>query len=413
MIDIKVPSVGESVTEGRLARWLKPDGTAVQRDDIVVELETDKATAEVPAPAAGVLRHRAKEGDAVSIGAVIGNIDETGAPKVTPKPTPGPAAPDGANARRPPELPERKVPVLMPAARRSAEEAGVDPSKVTGTGKGGRILKEDVQAAVGQVSNLSESKPLASAPPQNKPDGQVGNLSYQQRERETRVRMSSIRQRIAERLVQSQQTTATLTTFNEADMSGVMALREKFKDRFKVKHGVGLGFMSFFVKAVVEALKAYPVVNARIDGAEVVQQSFYDIGVAVSTERGLMVPVIRDADRLSFADVEKRIGEMAVKARDGKVSVTDLQGGTFTITNGGVFGSLLSTPILNPPQSAILGMHTIQKRPVAIDDHVVIRPMMYLALSYDHRLIDGREAVQFLVRVKECIEAPERLLLEI
>src|SRR5262245_20713427 len=415
MIDIKVPSVGESVTEGRLARWLKPDGAAVQRDEIVVELETDKATAEVPAPAAGVLRHRAKEGDTVAIGTVIGGIDETGAPKVTPKPVPAPAATDGANVRRPPEPPERKVPVLMPAARRAAEEGGVDPSKVTGTGKGGRILKEDVQAAVGQVANLSEPKAGEAAvpQPQKSSDGQVGNLSYQHRERETRVRMSSIRQRIAERLVQSQQTTATLTTFNEADMSGVMALREKFKDRFKVKHGVGLGFMSFFVTAVVEALNAYPVVNARIDGGEIVQQHFYDIGAAVSTERGLMVPVIRDADRLSFADIEKRIAELAVKARDGKVSVNDLQGGTFTITNGGVFGSLLSTPILNPPQSAIFGMHTIQKRPVAIDDQVVIRPMMYLALSYDHRLIDGREAVQFLVRVKECIEAPERMLLEI
>jgi len=416
MIDIKVPSVGESVTEGRLARWLKPDGATVQRDEIVVELETDKATAEVPAPAAGVLRHRVKEGETVAIGTVIGSVDPAGAPKITPKPAPAPAATDGANARRPPELPERKVPVLMPAARRAAEEAGVDPSKMTGTGKGGRILKEDVLASQaksdgepGALATGGSQTPTAApiAPPvANAPGSPAGA-------RETRVRMSSIRQRIAERLVQSQQTTATLTTFNEADMSGVMALREKFKDRFKVKHGVGLGFMSFFVKAVVEALKAYPVVNARIDGGEIVQQHFYDIGVAVSTDRGLMVPIIRDADRLSFADIEKRIAELAVKARDSKVSVTDLQGGTFTITNGGVFGSLLSTPILNPPQSAILGMHTIQKRPVAIDDQVVIRPMMYLALSYDHRLIDGREAVQFLVRVKECIEAPERMLLEI
>jgi 2-oxoglutarate dehydrogenase E2 component (dihydrolipoamide succinyltransferase) len=225
--------------------------------------------------------------------------------------------------------------------------------------------------------------------------------------------MTGIRQRIAERLVQSQQSTATLTTFNEADLSGVMALRDKYKDRFKERHGVGLGFMSFFVKAVVEALKAFPVVNARIDGADVVHQHFYDIGVAVSTDRGLMVPIVRDADLLSFAEIEKAIADLAVRARDGKVSVTDLQGGTFTITNGGVFGSLLSTPILNPPQAAILGMHAIQRRPVAVGEQVVVRPMMYLALSYDHRLIDGREAVQFLVRVKECVETPERMLLEI
>jgi 2-oxoglutarate dehydrogenase E2 component (dihydrolipoamide succinyltransferase) len=431
-IDIKVPSVGESVTEGRIARWLKADGAAVRRDDIVCELETDKATAEVPAPASGVLHHGAKEGDTVSIGAVIGTIDPAGAPAAAPSRPPagnGPATPAPgrpAEAPRTPPIPEKKVPVLMPAARRAAEEEGIDPSKVTGTGKGGRVLKEDVLAAVGQVSNLSKEEPSAkeasppaapapskAAGPVPKLDGQVENLSHKSGQRETRVRMSGIRQRIAERLVQSQQTTATLTTFNEADMSAVMALREKFKDKFKEKHGVGLGFMSFFVKAVVEALKAYPTANARLDGADVVHQHFYDIGVAVSTERGLMVPIVRDADRLSFAEIEKKIGELAVKARDGKIAVTDLQGGTFTITNGGVFGSLLSTPILNPPQTAILGMHAIQKRPVAVGDQVVIRPMMYLALSYDHRLIDGREAVQFLVRVKECVEAPERLLLEI
>jgi 2-oxoglutarate dehydrogenase E2 component (dihydrolipoamide succinyltransferase) len=429
-IDIKVPSVGESVTEGRISRWLKPDGASVQRDESVCELETDKATAEVPAPAAGVLRHGAKEGDTVQIGGVIGSIDSAGAPasggRKPPDNGPPPAATSGnqgANAPRSPVLPEKKVPVLMPAARRAAEEEGVDPSKVTGTGKGGRILKEDVMAAVGPASNLSkmeaaptaapEAKPTPTPPP--KPDGQVGTLSYAKPvgQRETRVRMSGIRQRIAERLVQSQQSTATLTTFNECDLSAVMALREKFKDRFKEKHGVGLGFMSFFVKAAVEALKAFPTANARIDGADIVHQHFYDIGVAVSTERGLMVPIVRDADRLSFAEIEKRIGELAVKARDGKIGVGDLQGGTFTITNGGVFGSLLSTPILNPPQTAILGMHSIQKRPIAVGDQVVIRPMMYLALSYDHRLIDGREAVQFLVRIKECVEAPERMLLEI
>jgi len=418
MVDIKVPSVGESVTEGRLSRWLKADGAFVQRDEIVCELETDKATAEVAAPEAGVLRHRAKEGDTVTIGQAIGSIDPTAAARPVPKP----ASPtgDGARSRSVSEPTEKKVPVLMPAARRAAEETGVDPARLTGTGKGGRILKEDVLAA----------KTGDTAQP-NKPAGEPGSLATGVREpsvasspgsprvaapageRETRVRMTGIRQRIAERLVQSQQSTATLTTFNEADMSGVIALREKFKDRFKEKHGVGLGFMAFFVKAVVAALKAFPVVNARIDGADVVQQHFYDIGVAVSTERGLMVPILRDADLLSFAEIEKCIAELAAKARDGKVSVTDLQGGTFTITNGGVFGSLLSTPILNPPQSAILGMHAIQRRPVAVNDQVVILPMMYLALSYDHRLIDGREAVQFLVRIKECVENPERMLLEI
>ncbi|HEX3151213.1 MAG TPA: 2-oxoglutarate dehydrogenase complex dihydrolipoyllysine-residue succinyltransferase [Gemmataceae bacterium] len=421
-IEIKVPSVGESVTEGRISRWLKPDGATVQRDETVCELETDKATADVPAPATGVLRHGAKEGDTVAIGAVIGSVDPAGA---TAARAPAANGPTSRQADRPPTIPEKKVPVLMPAARRASEEEGIDPATLTGTGKGGRILKEDVQAAVGQVSSLSkkDAPPVASPDPKSapsplpptKPAGQVGNLSYERPagSRETRVRMSGIRQRIAERLVQSQQTTATLTTFNECDMSAIMALREKFKDKFKEKHGVGLGFMSFFVKAAVEALKAFPTANARIDGADIVQQHFYDVGVAVSTERGLMVPIVRDADRMSFADIEKKIGELAVKARDGKITVTDLQGGTFTITNGGVFGSLLSTPILNPPQAAILGMHSIQKRPIAVGDQVVIRPMMYLALSYDHRLIDGREAVQFLVRVKECVEAPERLLLEI
>jgi 2-oxoglutarate dehydrogenase E2 component (dihydrolipoamide succinyltransferase) len=410
MVDIKVPSAGESVTEGRLARWLKPDGAAVQRDELVCELETDKATADVAAPVAGVLRHRAKEGDTVTIGAVIGAIDPAGAPKVE-----APARPNATPAL--PAAADRKVPVLMPAARRAAEEQGVDPSRVAGTGRGGRVLKEDVLAAAAQTANPPDAKPSqpSATAPDQKADGQVGNLSAERStdRRETRVRMTGIRQRIAERLVQSQQTTATLTTFNEADLSALMALREKYKDKFKERHGVGLGFMSFFVKAAVEALKSFPMVNARIDGGDVIQQHFYDIGVAVSTERGLMVPIVRDADRLSFAEVEKRIADLAAKARDGKIAVTDLQGGTFTITNGGVFGSLLSTPILNPPQSAILGMHTIQKRPVAAGDQVVIRPMMYLALSYDHRLIDGREAVQFLVRVKECVESPDRMLLEI
>src|SRR5262245_20042057 len=398
-VEIKVPSAGESVTEGRLARWLKPDGSAVQRDDPVCELETDKASIEVVAPAAGVLKHLAKEGDTVAVGSVIGSIDPAGAPKSAPAPA-KPAAPS-----------DRREPVLMPAARRAAEEVKVDPSKLTGTGRGGRLLKEDVMAAKDRTTD-GPTATAPSPPPAPVPAPSASPPASTDR-RETRARMTAIRQRIAERLVQSQQTTATLTTFNEADLSAVMALREKYKDRFKEKHGVGLGFMSFFVKAAVEALKSFPVANSRIDGGDVVTQHFYDIGVAVSTERGLVVPVIRNADQMSFAEIEKKIAELAAKARDGKIGVSDLQGGTFTITNGGVFGSLLSTPILNPPQAAILGMHTIQKRPVAVGDEIVIRPMMYLALSYDHRLIDGREAVQFLVRVKEFVEAPERMLLEI
>jgi 2-oxoglutarate dehydrogenase E2 component (dihydrolipoamide succinyltransferase) len=417
MIEIKVPSVGESVTEGRVARWLRPDGATVQRDEPICELETDKAMAEVAAPATGVLRHRAKEGDTVAIGAVIGSIDSS---MSAGSQTPDRPMNQGADTTRAPTLPEKKVPVLMPAARRAAAEEGIDPTKITGSGRGGRILKEDVLAAKGNGEpgasatgvtpiTATTATPVAIAP--GSPT--VANASGSVQARETRVRMSGIRQRIAERLVQSQRESATLTTFNEADLSAIMSLREKHKERFKEKHGVGLGFMSFFVKAAIEALKAFPLANARIEGADIVHQHFYDIGVAVSTERGLMVPIVRDADSLSFAQIEKRIAELATKARDGKVAVSDLQGGTFTITNGGVFGSLLSTPILNPPQAAILGMHSIQKRPVAVNEQVVIRPMMYLALSYDHRLIDGREAVQFLVRVKECVESPERMLLEI
>jgi 2-oxoglutarate dehydrogenase E2 component (dihydrolipoamide succinyltransferase) len=306
----------------------------------------------------------------------------------------------------------------MPAARRAAEEGHFDVSRISGTGRGGRILKEDVAAARAQGDGetaIPIAEPIASpkieaAPALPQPTPQPPPAAGP---RETRTRMTGIRQRIAERLVQSQQSTATLTTFNEADMSAIMSLREKYKERFKEKHGVGLGFMSFFVKAVLEALKAFPVVNSRIDAGDIVQHNYYDIGVAVSTDRGLIVPVIRDADRLSFAEIERTIGQLATKARDGKISVNDLQGGTFTITNGGVFGSLLSTPILNPPQSAILGMHPIQKRPAVVNDQFSIRPMMYLALSYDHRLIDGREAVQFLVRVKECVENPGALLLDI
>jgi 2-oxoglutarate dehydrogenase E2 component (dihydrolipoamide succinyltransferase) len=399
---VKVPSPGESVTEGRIAQWYKPDGAAVQVDEPLFELESDKAAQTVPAPVAGVLRIKVKEGEIVPVGTVVAEIDPAGTPQASGGRKPPEATPA---ARTPPqrEAPPRSgEPVASPAAQRVLAERGLDASQVPGTGPRGLVTKEDaVKASPGR-------KPGENGPPAL-PDLTVGA----RQDRETRQPMTMIRRRIAERLLESQNTTATLTTFNEADMSAIMDLRARYNERFEKRHGVKLGFMSLFVKAVVEALKAFPMVNARIDGSDVVQQHFYDVGVAVSTEKGLVVPIVRDADKLGFADIEKRIAELAKKARDGKLGVPDMVGGTFTITNGGVFGSLLSTPILNPPQSAILGMHTIQKRPVAVNDEVVIRPMMYLALSYDHRLIDGREAVQFLVRVKECVESPAGMLLEI
>jgi len=396
-IDIKVPAVGESVAEGTLARWLKKEGDLVQQDEPVFELETEKATQEVPAPATGILHLKAKEGDHLAIGSVVGTIEEKGA-----APAPAPAQTAAAPKPPPPPKAPAEAPSTSPAGRRLAAEEGVDARAVAPTGRHGVVLKEDVQRHVEQQHAAPPAPPSPAPPRPSPPDG-----------RETRQRMSAVRARIAERLLASQKSTASLTTFNEADLAAIMELRHKYKDRFKEKHDVGLGFMSFFVKACAQALRTYPAVNARIDGDEIVFQHFYNIGVAVSTEKGLMVPVLHDVDQLSLAAIEKAIAALAVKARDGKINVADLQGGTFTITNGGIFGSMLSTPILNPPQSAILGMHAIQKRPVVRDDQVVIRPMMYLALTYDHRLIDGREAVLFLVRVKECLEDPERLLLEV
>jgi 2-oxoglutarate dehydrogenase E2 component (dihydrolipoamide succinyltransferase) len=405
-VEIKVPSVGESVTGAVLSRWLKKDGEVVRRDEPVAELESEKATQEVPAPAAGTLRTRVAEGTKLAIGAVIGSIEEgkTAPAKAAASPTP-PRPPSPIKGEGGEKPRGQRAAVMSPSARVLVESKGIDASQLTGSGRGGRITKEDVLAS-GPASTSGNGAPSTAQPP-------APTLPAPTGVRETRQRMTPIRQRIASRLVESQQATASLTTFNEADLSAVMALRAQYKDKFKDKHGVSLGFMSFFVKACVEALKAFPIANARIDGPDVVYQHYYDIGVAVSTERGLMVPVLRGCDRLSFAEIEMGIAELAAKARDGKITVNDLQGGTFTITNGGGFGSLLSTPILNPPQTAILGMHAIQKRPVAVDEKVVIRPMMYLALTYDHRLIDGREAVLFLVRVKECIEDPERLMLEI
>jgi 2-oxoglutarate dehydrogenase E2 component (dihydrolipoamide succinyltransferase) len=400
-VEIKVPSVGESITQGSIARWLKKDGAHVQTDESLFELETDKATQEVPAPAAGVLHIAMGEGKTVDIGSVVGTIDESAVPAAAPAPPP--SAPEKAAQ---PKAEGNNIPV-SPAARRLATEEGVDVKQLAGTGRGGVILKTDVQEHLEQ-RKPKESTAMPPVPPLAAPPPAAPMAA-----RETRQRMSAIRQRIAERLLAAQKQTASLTTFNEADMSAVMDLRARFKDKFKEKHDVGLGFMAFFVKAAVQALKAYSLVNARLEDADLVLQNYYNVGVAVSTDKGLMVPVLRDADQMTFAQIEKAIAGMAAKARDGKISVGDLQGGTFTITNGGIFGSMMSTPILNPPQSAILGMHAIQKRPVVRDDQIVIRPMMYLALTYDHRIIDGRDAVLFLVRVKECVEDPERLLLEI
>jgi 2-oxoglutarate dehydrogenase E2 component (dihydrolipoamide succinyltransferase) len=402
--EIVVPTVGESVTEVTVARWLKKVGEAVALDDPLVELETDKATQELAAQATGTLTEIvAPEGATIRIGGVLGRIGD-GPVKAAP------AKPAAAPAPSPVAAPKQGAPALAPdalarsgpAARKLAAETGVDVAKLEPTGKGGRVTKSDVRAA---AAAPQPAPALAPAPVEARAPRAPGAG-------ETRVRMTRLRKRIAERLKAAQNTAAMLTTFNEADMSAVMAMRDHYRDAFEKKHGVRLGFMSFFVKASIVALKEIPAANAEIDGDDIIYKNFYDIGVAVGAEQGLVVPVVRGADRMSFADIEKKIGDLGRRARDGKLALEELTGGTFTITNGGVFGSLLSTPILNPPQAAILGMHKIERRPVAIGDKVEIRPMMYLALSYDHRLIDGREAVTFLVRVKECIEEPQRLLFD-
>jgi 2-oxoglutarate dehydrogenase E2 component (dihydrolipoamide succinyltransferase) len=406
--EIKVPSLGESITEATVAKWLKRPGEAVAADEPVAELETDKVTLEVPAPASGTLSEiLAEEGANVPVGAVLGRIADGLAAEATPHPGPLPASGEREIPLEPlaPRSGEREGPAKRegegqrafersgPAVRKLIEETGLDAARVAATGPGGRISKADVLAA----------KVPASDPPTPAPA--VG-------EREVRVRMSRLRRRIAERLKAAQNTAAMLTTFNEIDMSQTMALRERHRDAFEKKHGVRLGFMSIFVKAAIVALKELPGVNAEIDGDDVVYKNHYDIGVAVGTEQGLVVPVVRDADRLSFAEIEKTIAEYGRKARDGKLSIEELSGGTFTISNGGIYGSLMSTPILNPPQSGILGMHKIERRPVALGDKIEIRPMMYVALSYDHRIVDGREAVTFLVRIKECVEDPSRILFD-
>ena len=404
---VTVPKAGESITEATLNRWFVADGAFVKADVPLFEMGTDKASQEVVAPVAGVVKHLVKEGDTVAIGATVAQIDtDAKAPAAAPASQASAPKQQGAAA---PSAPKQDA-IPSPAAARVLAEAGVKPGDVTGTGPGGRILKEDAVAAA--QAPAAKPQPAVNGEAK-KPAVEAPRVPSQPGTRTTREPMSKIRKTIASRLLDSQNTTATLTTFNEADMTAIQDLRAKYNEKFEKKHGTKIGFMSVFVKAAIEALKAFPLVNARLDGNDIVQQHFYDIGVAVSTEKGLMVPVIRGADQLGFADIEKAIAVVAKKARDGKVTVPELEGGTFTITNGGIFGSMLSTPILNPPQCAILGMHSIQKRPVVVNDQIVIRPMMYLALSYDHRLIDGREAVQFLVRIKECVENPERILFEI
>jgi 2-oxoglutarate dehydrogenase E2 component (dihydrolipoamide succinyltransferase) len=413
-VAVVVPSAGDAVTEGRIARWLVADGAAVKTDQIVFELETDKLTVEVPCPTAGVLKILVAAGEVVKVGQTVANVDPAGIPHsvLTTVPILANKMSEPVSAAIGSKPDER---VASPAAAAAIRDHNLDSSKLPASGPGGRITKDDVIAYQKNGPQTPVAVATAAVPPENRltnVTAQVVPIQIPRESglRETRQPMSMIRRRIAERLLESQNSTATLTTFNEADMSAIQDLRAKYNEKFEKKYGVKIGFMSVFVKAAIEALKAFPIANSRIDGTDVVSQHFYDIGVAVSTEKGLMVPVVRDADQLGFADIEKQIADVAKRARDGKVGMKDLEGGTFTITNGGIFGSMLSTPILNPPQTAILGMHSIQKRAVVVNDQIVIRPMMYLALSYDHRLLDGREAVQFLVRVKECLENPERML---
>jgi len=415
--NIVVPALGESVTEATVAKWMKQQGESIAADEALVELETDKVTLEVFAPSAGVLSEiRVAEGQTVEVGAVLGVIgDGAGTARAAPAAKPA-AAPAAASAPAPAKAPAPAAEAgpLSPAVRKLIEENKLDAASIPASGKDGRLTKEDVQkflearpakVAPPPAAARPAPAPAPAAPQPPAPPRQLGA-------REERVRMSRLRKRIAERLKLAQNTAAMLTTFNEVDMTNVMALRAHPKDSFEKKHGVKLGFMSFFVKAAIVALKEIPAVNGEIDGDDVIYKNHYDIGVAVGTEQGLVVPVVRDADTLSFADIEKKISELGLKARDGKLTIEELTGGTFTISNGGVYGSLMSTPILNPPQSGILGMHKIQPRPMAVGDKIEIRPMMYLALSYDHRIIDGREAVTFLVRIKDCIEDPQRILLD-
>jgi len=441
-VDVQIPTLGESISDGVIVRWMKRDGETVAADEPLLELETDKASVEIPAPTAGVIALLAKEGQTVRVGEVVARIDPNGAKTAAPAqpataapPPPAAAPPPPASTSTPAAAPAAAPPPgaaatqpLSPAVRRLVEEKAVDPTRITGTGKGGRLTKGDVlahldadatppapaaPAPAAAASAPSAPPPVATEAPRpptpyphpGAPTAPSGTAEVE------RVPMSRLRQRIAERLRQAQATAAILTTFNEVDMSAVLALRAKYKQSFADTHGVALGFMSFFGRACITALQEMPLVNAQIDGTDIVYAKRVHLGIAVGTERGLVVPIVHNADALDFAGLEREIARLAGLARDNKLAIDDLAGGTFTISNGGVYGSLLSTPILNPPQSAILGMHKIEKRPVVVDDQVVVRPMMYLALSYDHRLVDGAEAVTFLVKVKERLEDPSRLLL--
>jgi 2-oxoglutarate dehydrogenase E2 component (dihydrolipoamide succinyltransferase) len=412
LIEVKIPPLGESISSGVLAKWHVKNGDTVKKDQTLFELETDKITSEGVAESAGVITLKVAVGAEVKIGELVATIDPAAVPGTpSSSSTPAPSAPAAVAPANAPSVALAKEGVSAegsPAVRRLAADTGIDPATVSGTGKAGRVTKGDMLAAAAApreiaaaissapASAIPSSAPVVSAPPAGK---------------RSRVKMSKLRQTIAKRLVSAQHEAAMLTTFNEVDMSAVMALRAKYQDDFVKKNGVKLGFMSFFTKAVVHALKEVPAINAQLDGDEIIQNHYYDISMAVSTEKGLVVPVVRDCDKLDMAGIEKAIGEVAKKAKDGKLGLPDFEGGCFTITNGGIFGSMLSTPIINAPQSAILGLHAINDRPVALNGQVVIRPMMYLALSYDHRLVDGKEAVTFLVKVKQAIEDPARLLI--
>ncbi len=407
-LEVKIPPMGESITSGVLAKWHVADGDLVKQDQPLFELETDKITSEGTAESAGKITFKVSAGTEVKIGQVVATIDETVTASAPAEHVAGAAGPGPGST----SLATNKSPEQSPAVRRLAAETGLDPASVTGSGKAGRVTKGDMLAAsskppiaVPAPTGVTATPPSSAPAAANLPATPASSDG-----RQTRKKMTPLRQKIAQRLVNAQHAAAMLTTFNECDMSAVMALRAKYQDGFVKKNGVKLGFMSFFTKAVVQALKDVPGINAQIDGDHIIENHYYDISMAVSTEKGLMVPVIRACDALSMADIEKSIADVAKKAREGKITLADLEGGVFTITNGGIFGSMLSTPILNAPQSAILGLHAINERPMAVNGQVVIRPMMYLALSYDHRLVDGKEAVAFLVKVKQAIEDPARLL---
>jgi 2-oxoglutarate dehydrogenase E2 component (dihydrolipoamide succinyltransferase) len=426
--EIRVPTLGESVTEAIVGKWFKKSGEAVKVDEPLVELETDKVTVEVPAPASGVLEEiKVTEGQTVAVGALLGAIANgaaasAAAPKAE-KPGPAAAPKPSAVPATPIATGETAMPP-SPAARKKLAEEGLDATEVVGSGKRGQVLKEDVPEATAKAPEPAKAAPAPANQPSPQPSRGLAPLPVPMQHlrvpsppndaaREERVRMTRLRQTIAQRLKDAQNTAAMLTTFNDVDMSAVMKLRKEYKDLFEKRHGVKLGFMGFFVRACLQALKEIPAVNAEIDGDEIIYKNYYHIGVAVGTERGLVVPVIREADRMSLAEIEGLIADFGKRAREGKLGIDEMQGGTFTITNGGVYGSLMSTPILNAPQSGILGMHRIEERPVVRDGQVVARPMMYLALSYDHRIVDGKDAVAFLVRVKECLEDPQRFLLDL